>query len=264
MPTRVDRARRCGRLAPLAFVATLALAGTAHAAATLTYPPGGATVALDKKANFTFSWTLPPGEVMPSPQVGDSPTYDPDTFAPFGPVCDVLPDTATSCRPDGPIPAGTHYVFVDTVNTDVTQHFESPVTRFVVPPMLALGCGPRAPSCVAPKGFQRVYVPHPPIGLPNSSLEMNAWFNAPDDTPANFTFVIKRRHKVMARLHDVQRSSDLLVDSGFLLLHSQIRWGSHRKHWHGPRGGTVLTVICTMTAEGLSLTRTEKVKAPPA
>ena len=254
--------RRCGW--PALLLATLAFAGTAHAAATLTYPPNGATVTLDKKANFTFTWTLPPGEIMPSVYVGDSPAYDPDTFAPFRGVCDVQADTSTSCQPDPALSSGTHYAFVDTVNTDVTQHFESPVTSFIVPPVLGLGCGPNGAGCVASKGFQRIYTPHPPIGLPSSTIEMNAWYNAPDDTPAKFTFVIKKGHKVTARVHDTQRSNDFGVDSGFLLHHFEIRWGHHHMRWHGPRGGTVLTVVCTVQAQGLSLTRTLKMKAPPA
>jgi hypothetical protein len=243
-------------------MASLAFAAAAHAVATLTYPPNGATVKLDKNANFTFSWTLPANETNAQVEVGDQPGYDQDTFAPFEGICGVNA-SATSCRPDTPIPAGTHYAFMDTTDVDVTQHFESPVTSFVVPPMLALGCGPVAPGCVASKGFQLIYVPHPPIGLPNSTLEENAWFNAPDDTPARFTFTIKRGHKVIARLHDVQRSSDLVVDSGFLLHHSEIRWGSHHRRWHGPRGGTVLKVVCSVSANGLTLTRTVKMKSPP-
>jgi hypothetical protein len=261
MPTRVDRARRVGLMAAAVLLAT---AASAHASATVTYPPNGGTVQLDKKGIFAFAWTLPPGEIMPSVYVGDSPTYDPDTLAPFNSGCAVLADTATSCRSDEPIPAGTHYLFVDTVNTDVTQHFDSPVTSFTVPPLLALGCGPVAGSCSGTnKGFHILYVPHPPIGLPNSTLEMAAWFNAPDDTPANFSFTVKRGHKVVARLKDVQRSSELLVQSGFELTHAQMLWGHRHKRWHAPRGGTRLTVICSVSAQGLTLTRTEKMRTPP-
>jgi hypothetical protein len=248
--------------AGLALVAVLALAATAHGAATLTYPPNGATVKLDKNANFTFSWTLPDNETNPSVEVGDQPGYDQDTFAPFNGICGV-DSTATSCRPDSPIPAGTHYAFMDTTDIDVTQHIESPVTSFVVPPMLALGCGPVAGSCSDPKGFKTFYIPHPPIGLPNSSLEVDAWFNSPDDTVATFTFTIKHGHKVLGRVKDVQHSSELLVSSGFELLHSQIRWGHHRKHWHAPAGGTRLTTVCKISAGGLTFTRNVTVRTPP-
>jgi hypothetical protein len=260
MPTRVDRARRCGWLAVLLV---LAAAGTAHAAATLTYPPNGATVTLDKNANFGFSWNLPPGEIMPGPYVGDTPSYDPDTFSPFASGCGVLPDTATSCRTDSPMSAGTHYVFMFSTDTDNTQHFFSPVTSFVVPPKLGLGCGPVSGGCPEPKGFKTYYIPHPPIGLPNSSLEMAAWFNATDGSPATFSFTIKHGRKVVGRVRDVQHSSDIAVSSGFELTHAQIRWGRHRKHWHAPSGGTRLTCICTVSAEGLTLTRNVTVRTPP-
>lgn len=263
MPTRVDRARRYGWLAVLAsLVAVLAAAGTAHAAATLTSPANGATVTLDKNASFGFSWTMPANEINPSVEVGDVPTYDPDTFAPFANVCGV-DQTATSCVMDSPISAGKHYVFVDTVDTDMTQHFESPVTSFVVPPKLALGCGPVSGGCSDPKGFKTYYIPHPPIGLPNSSLEMAAWFNAPDDSAATFSFTIKHGRKVVGRVRDVQHSGDLVVSSGFELTHGQIRWGHHRKHWRAPSGGTRLTCICTVSAEGLTLTRNVTVRTPP-
>lgn len=241
----------------------LCASAAAHASATLTYPANGSTVALDKNGNFTFRWTLPPGETMANVWEGDTPTYDPDTLDPFQGECGVG-QTDTSCPTNTPLSAGTHYAFVFTTDQDNTQHFYSPVTSFIVPPKLSLGCGPVAPGCVATKGFKVIYDPHPPIGLPNSTLETNAWFNAPDDTPASFSFVLKHGHKVLARLRDVQQSGDLLVDSGFLLHHSDIRWGSHHKRWHGPRGGTVLTCICTVRAEGLSITKTEKIKAPPA
>jgi hypothetical protein len=261
MPTCVDRARRAGLLAALVL---LVGATSAHASATVTYPPNGATVQLDKKGFFNFVWTLPPGEVMPSVYVGDSPAYDPDTFAPFDSGCGVLADTATTCRSDEPIRAGTHYVFVDTVNTDVTQHFESPVTSFRVPPVLALGCGVIAGSCSGTnKGFHIVYVPHPPIGLPNSTIEMAAWSNAPDETPVRYSFTIKHGHKVVARLKDVQDSEELLTQSGFELTHAQILWGHHRKHWHAPKGGTRLAVVCTVSVQGVSLTRTAKMRTPP-
>ncbi|HEY7631957.1 MAG TPA: hypothetical protein VH817_14710 [Thermoleophilaceae bacterium] len=248
----------------LVAAALLLTASSAHASATITYPPNGATVQLDKKANFSFSWTMAPGEIMPSPYVGDSPTYDPDTFAPFNSGCGVLADTATSCKPDEPISAGTHYVFIDTVNNDVTQHFESPVTSFRVPPFLALGCGPVAQSCSATnKGFRILYVPHPPIGLPNSTIEMGAWANAPDDTAVHYAFTLKRGHKVIARLKDVQDSGELLTQSGFELTHAQILWGHHRKHWHAPKGGTRLSVVCTVSVQGVTLTRTKTMRTPP-
>src|SRR5215813_1822955 len=158
MPTRVDRARRIGLLAALLL---LVGASSAHASATISYPPNGATVQLDKKGFFSFAWTLPPGEIMPSVYVGDSSTYDPDTFAPFNAGCGVLPVTATNPKHDEPIGACMHFGFVDTVNNDVTQHFESPVTSFKVPPMLSLGCGPVAGSCSGTnKGFHILYVPH--------------------------------------------------------------------------------------------------------
>src|SRR5690348_143388 len=249
--------------AGVALSALLLAASVAHAAATLTYPSNGQTVALDKNGDFTFQWTLPPGEAMPDVWVGATPTYDPDTLDPFHGECGSA-QTDTACPTETPLSAGTHYAFMFTTDTDNVQRFYSPVTSFTVPPKLALGCGPVAPGCVAAKGFQRIYVPHPPIGLPNSTLEMNAWFNAPDDSAANFTFILKRGRKVLARIHDVQRSSDLLVDSGFLLHHSDIRWGSHHKRWHAPPGGTKLTCICTVTAEGLTITRNETVKVPPA
>jgi hypothetical protein len=245
-----------------ALLATLASAGAAHASATLTYPPDGATVSLDKNAHFTFTWTVPDGETMPDVYIGDTPTYDPDTLAPFNGECGST-QTPTSCATDSPIPAGRHYAFMFTTDTDNTQHFFSPVTSFIVPPKLGLGCGPLG-GCVEPKGFRKTYVPHPPIGIPYSTLEMGAWFNAPDDSVATFSFTIKRGHKVLGRVHDVEHSNDLGVDSGFTLTHARILSGSHHIRWHAPRAGTPVTSISTVSAEGLSITRSVKVKTPPA
>jgi hypothetical protein len=246
----------------LAVLAALSACAVAHPAATLTYPPDGATVALDKDANFTFTWTVPAGETMPSPYVGDSPAYDPDTFAPFGSACGALSDTATSCRPDTPMRSGRHYAFMFTTNADNTEHYLSPVTSFVVPPTIAWGCGPSA-DCPTPRGFRASYVPHPPIGLPYSTLEVSGWTNAPEGTPITFTFTIKHGRKVVARAHDVQPASDYLAQSGFELLHSQIKLGHRGRHWHAPAGGTRLTCTYTMSGSGLSLTRTARMRTPP-
>jgi hypothetical protein len=92
---------------------------------------------------------------------------------------------------------------------------------------------------------------------------MGAWSNAADGTAVHYAFIIKHGRKVVARLKDVQDSGELLTQSGFELTHAQILWGHHRKHWHAPKGGTRLSVVCTVSVLGVTLTRTEKMRTPP-
>lgn len=259
---------RIGVLAALVSTVTaLSATAAAQASATMTSPANGATVALDSRANFSFSWTLPPGEVGPQVYEGNTPTYDPETLAPFGGICgapDVEQQTVT-CRPDSPVSAGTHYAFIFTTNSDNTAHYYSPVTSFVVPFRIGWGCGPKLMGdCADPSGVKTTYAPHPPIGPPTSSLEVSGWLNAAAGTAVKFSFTLKHGRKVLATIHDVQHTDDFWVSSGFELLHTQIRFGHQHVHWRGEHGGTRLTSTFVMSGGGLTLTRTAKVRAPAA
>jgi hypothetical protein len=260
--------RTAALLALATTLATLSAAAAAHASATMTSPANGATVSLDANANFSFAWTLPAGEVGPTVWEGDSPTYDPDTLSPFSGICGspAADQPAYSCRPDSPLNAGTHYAFIFTTNSDNTQHYFSPVTSFVVPVRIGWGCGPKArDTCGDPKGVTTQYVPHPPIGFPYSTLDVDGWLNERENTPVKFKFTLKRGRKVLARIQDVQRTSEFVASSGLELTHSRISWGSGRHmHWHAPRGGTKLTCTFVMSGGGLTLTRTATLKAPAA
>ena len=254
-------------VALVSTVAALSAAAAAQASATMTSPANGTTVALDSGANFSFSWTLPQGEVGPQVYEGDSPTYDPETLSPFSAICGAagVDQPASTCRPDTPLNAGTHYAFVFTANSDNTEHYYSPVTSFVVPFRIGWGCGPRLMGgCTDPNGVKTTYVPHPPIGPPTSTLEVSGWLNAPPGTAVKFSFTLKQGRKVLATIHDVQHTDDFWVSSGFELLHTQIRFGHRHMHWRGARGGTHLTSTFAMSGGGLTLTRTAKVRAPAA
>lgn len=236
------------------LAATIAAAPSAHAAATMTYPANGAKVALDAGGNFTFQWTLPQGELGPTVWTGDTPNYDPDTFVPFGDTCGAPdPSQATfSCVPR-PFAAGTHYAFIFTTNADNTEHYLSPVTSFVVPLAMGFGtCGPRGQCDVPP--VRTTYRPHPPIGRPYSTLEVTGWLNSPG-TKVSFTFTLKHGRKVVKRTHDTRSPEDtqFFFDSGVLL-----------RHLPGVSGGTRLTCIITMSAGGITLTRTATIRAVPA
>jgi hypothetical protein len=107
-------------------------------------------------------------------------------------------------------------------------------------------------------------VPHPPIGVPYSTLEVSGWLNAVDNTPVKFSFTLKRGRTVLARIKDVQHTADFWVSSGFELLHSQVRFGPRHVHWHGATTGSRLTSTFVMTGGGLKLTRKATVRAPGA
>jgi hypothetical protein len=259
-PTRASR--RSGCTAFLAIVALLATAGSARAAATMTYPTDGQTVTLDKKLGFTFTWTLLADEFGPSVYVGDTPTYNPDPFyalAPFEPFCGVdvgqidASSSATSCRGNAdalPVPPGTHYALIKTTNADGSQIFISPVVRFIVPYKLGFGCSPLQPGCHE-LAVQSLYYPFGDEVYPwkHSLLVVRGWFNGPRVT---FTFTIKRGSKVLKRLHQT-RSTDSQVyyaDSNFKLYRLR-----------GVPGGTRLSCVITISGGGVKTSRTVKIRA---
>jgi hypothetical protein len=244
-------------------------ASGALASATMTYPADRATVSLDQQGSFTFRWTLPAGEMGPQIWVGDQPTYDPETFAPFGQGCGAArPDQVTySCRmappSTKPLPAGTHYAFIQTDDGDpVTRYWYSPVTRFVVPPKLGWGCGPAA-GCNDPAVHQ-AYNPQPNVGPPESDMFVRVWVNSPG-APVTATFTLRNGNRVVARIvRTAHADSDFFSDPGFMVFQVGDR-GPYRTavRLHGIHGVKWLRVTAAVRAKGLTITRIVKFRAPP-
>lgn len=251
------------------MVSTLLPASSALASASMTYPANGATVSLDQQGSFSFRWTLPAGELGPTVYVGNSPTYDAETYYPFDPGCGAAgPDQASSsCRmiPPGskPLSAGTHYAFIRTDDGDpTTQYYYSPVTRFVVPPKLAWGCGPAA-DCHGP-----VVVPgynaSPAVGPPESDMSVRVWVNSPG-AAVSATFTLRNGNRVLARIKTATHAdSDFFTDPGFMVFQVGDR-GPYRTavRLHGIHGVKWLRVTVVVRAKGLTITRTVKFRAPP-
>lgn len=186
-------------------IAMLAAAAQAQAAATMTNPANGSVVALDRQARFDFRWTLPAGEFEPYVLTGDTPTFDPDTLAPYQPFCgfDEPGAVGFSCHGDDdarPIDPGTHYAIIQTTDASGQAQYVSPVSRFIVPVKSGLGCSPLQPGChdtVIHNDYYRygsIEYAHP-----HSRLLVNGWSNAPI---VHLTYTIKRGHRVLKRVHD--------------------------------------------------------------
>lgn len=255
--------------AVVGLMAVLWSASPALGAATMTYPANGATVRLDQTAGFNVRWTLPPGEKGPQVWVGDSPTYDPETFYPFDQGCGAQqPDDVTySCHMGPPLGrllvAGIHYAFIQTDDGDpTTQCWYSPVTRFVVPPELAWGCGPKAP-CNDP-AVSQTYRPMPTLGPPESDMTVRLWVNSPG-APASAKFTIRNGNRVVAVIRRNTRvESDFFWDPGFMVFQVGER-GPYRSavRLHGIKGVKWLRVTVVVRARGLRITRHVKFRAPP-
>jgi hypothetical protein len=252
-----------------ATAATMLAAASAGSAATLTYPSNGATVSLDAKASFSFQWSLSPGEVGPTVWVGDTPAYEAGTLAPFKEGCasKEAEERITSCSGEEPLEAGTHYAFIVTHATPPAEETViSPVTSFVVPPMLAFGCGPKSGGCPMPTGVESLLVAHPPIGYPSSTWGATVWLNR-EDAPVSFSFTVSHGSRVLLRVHHVVNSMELAADSGFVIEKHKDRYhlGEGRYgHWPAPAGGTRLTVSEVITAGGLTLRHRGALIAPAA
>lgn len=252
-----------------AIVIGLWCSSTALAAATMTYPGDGATASLDQQAGFSFRWTLPAGEMGPQVWIGDQPTYDPETFSPFGQGCGAdHPDQVIySCRMGSrstrPLSAGTHYAFIFTGNGDPpTQHYFSPVTRFVVPPKLAWGCGPIA-TCAGP-AVRQAYNPSPQLGPPESDMSVKVWVNSPGAL-VTAQFAVRNGNRVVARITRSQRAdSGFFCDPGFMVFQTGHR-GPYRTavRLHGIHGVKWLSVTVAVRAKGLTITRIVNFRAPP-
>jgi hypothetical protein len=252
------------------MVLALCCASTALAAATMTYPADGATASLDQQAGFSFRWTLPAGEMGPQVWIGDQPTYDPETFYPFGQGCGAgHPDQVTySCRMGPPsvrpLSAGTHYAFIQTDDGDpVTQYWYSPVTRFVVPPKLAWGCGPVA-TCPGPT-VRQAYNPSPSLGPPESDMSVNVWVNSPGAL-VTAQFTLRNGKRVVARISRTQTAdSGFFCDPGFMVFQVGQR-GPYRTavRLRGIHGVKWLQVTSVVRAKGRTITRVTRFRAPPA
>ncbi len=251
-------------VAALVALATALPVGAAAAPA-MTYPANGATVALDAQANFTFAWTLSPGEEHPTVWVGDTPTYDPLFMAPYKSVCGATSEAPIySCRPEGQLNAGLHYAVITAATA--TEPAFSPVTSFVVPPMLGWGCGPKDlfGVCQEPKGLFPLWVPHPGIGPPHSDELVAAWLNS-EEAPISFEFTVRHGSRVLVRYQETGRTEGFQTGAGIELTHKYVEVSASRRlPWHAPRAGTLLSVKVTIHGGGLTLTRTGTMKAPPA
>jgi hypothetical protein len=256
-----------------ALLISLCVATPALGAATMTYPSDGQTVSLDDHAGFDFRWTLPAGESGPAVYIGDTPSYDPDTLDPFRRICGandparVLESCYAGINTDLPPTAGMHYAFVDTVALDsygdVTAHFQSPVTRFTVPPMIAWGCEAGDLLCHHPV-VQSAYDPRPTVGPPESDMNVTGWANSPG-APVNAAFTLRRGSKVVARIRQNTRVDDNgYFDPGFMVFQIGSR-GPYRSavRLHGVRGVKWLHVTIVVHSMGLTLKRTTKFRAPP-
>jgi hypothetical protein len=241
----------------------------ALASATMTYPANGQTVSLDHQAGFSFRWTLPAGEMGPQVWIGDQPTYDPETFYPFGQGCGAgHPDQVTySCRMGPPsvksMSAGTHYAFIQTDDGDpTTQYYFSPVIRFVVPPKLGWGCGPAA-GCNDPV-IEPGYNANPTVGPPESDMAVRVWVNSPGAL-VTVKFTLRNGNRVVARITRTARAdSDFFSDPGFMVFQTGDR-GPYRTavRLHGIQGVKWLGVTVAARAKGLTITRVVKFRAPP-
>lgn len=252
---------------------SLWIASPALGAATMTYPADGQTVSLDNHAGFDFRWTLPAGESGPAVYIGDATSYDPDSLVPFREICGANEPTAIldSCyvgvTTDFPPTAGTHYAFIDTVTTDsygdVTAHYQSPLTRFTVPPAMAWGCEPGDIVCHHP-AIQTGYNPSPTVGPPESDMAITGWANSPG-APVTATFTLRRGSKVVARIRQhTSVDHDLYFEPGFMVFQVGSR-GPYRSavRLHGVRGVKWLRVTIVVQSMGLTLKRTTKFRAPP-
>jgi hypothetical protein len=227
----------------------------AHASATMTYPAPGQTVTLDKNASFSFSWTLPADESNPTVYVGDTPTVDPEFFAGFSPVCGQ--DGVSSCEPETPPNAGTHYAFITTSDPNSPDGDISPVTKFIVPPVLGWGCGPQS-SCHQP----------PTQGTLDSlfggfsDFSIAAWINAPGVT-VTISYTLRHGRAVIKRIHQVvQAGWDWTVQAGFEVYQAGPQPTPHAIRLRGLHGAKRLTVTTVVQADGLSITRTATMPAP--
>jgi hypothetical protein len=245
---------------------SMVMAAAAQASATLTSPANGAKVSFDKDGVPAFAWTLPAGEVDPqvsvAPQasVPDPSAYDPNHTAPFELECGAPHPggnlvAAYSCRGEEPLTAGSYYAYITTRRPIDEFDYEavfSPLTSFVMPAFLVWG--------------DPVNHSHPAVktrrnrqfggagGFVSSSLEVRGWFNNPDGR-VKFSVTVKHGHKLVKRFRRtvpvrVDVNSGGAADPVFVV-----------KRKRGIRAGSRLNATIVMSAGGVTLKRTAKMKA---
>jgi hypothetical protein len=248
----IGRGSRAATAAVLVSILGLLLTpALAAAAATMTDPTDGARLHVDRRGLGTFTWTLPVGEVGPEVLVGDTPkVLSEETFYPFEEVCGATGEggRATSCKTEDPLPAGRHYAFIWTRAGEQGENEYSPVTSFTVPPLLdwnsdlhEVDAGKAVETGIA---FT--------AGPPESELQVFGWSND-EGARVVFDFTISHGNRVLKRYRNVQISTGPAsgpVPSGVSI---------------GPvaslRFGTPLTCRIVMRSDGITLSRTARMKA---
>lgn len=250
----------------LVALVSLVVATAAQASATLTNPANGAKVTFDTDGNPFFAWTLPGDEldpqvyVAPQSAVPDPAAYDPNHTAPFEPECGAPHPAgnlvaAYSCRADGPLAAGSYYAYITTrrpIDEFDNEAVFSPLTTFVMPTFLVWGdpIGHEFPAIETRRdravGSLRVFI--------DSAVEVRGWFNDPDGK-VKFSVTVKRGHKLLKRFRRTVRvrvdtNTGGLADTVFVV-----------KRKRGIRTGSRLTARIVMSAGGVTLTRTARMKA---
>ncbi len=247
------RAKQLGVMACFAFLATAASAATA---ATLTNPVNGQTVTLDKSLNFSFQWTLAPGETSPTVYVGDQPTFDPqNNFQPFNAWCGGNATVAYSCSTAGDngevAVAGVHYAVVGTYDAN-SNPLASPEIRFTVPYRVGLGCVPYV-GCEWPK-VSNLWFRFGDEGypFPHTMFNVWGWTNGPTLTMA---YVVRSGRRM---LKHGRRTLTANVFGGVAQPdHLELMFYNFR----GIAKGTPLRVTVTLTSGTAALTRTYEVRA---
>jgi hypothetical protein len=256
--------RRTLLSAMAALVLLAAAAAPAGATATLTYPAAGQTVPLNSQGTFSYTWSMTPDDYNPTVWLGDSPAYD---YSTFDQACSNLATGVTSCVQPYPLPAGTHYVTIETGSqADVTASPFSPMTSFVVPPVLIWGCGFEAEGCAEPTGVSATYVRHPQGDSPYSVVAAAGWINTQKGS-ISFSFTIRNGSRTLAHVTAGGPAEGGTLDAGVRLYHSQLLWGdttsNHSLRWHPLATGTHLKVAVAVSSAGHTLTHTATLTQPP-
>ena len=245
---------------------SMVAATDARASATLTNPANGAKVTFDKDGVPSFAWTLPAGEVDPqvsiAPQasVPDPAAFNPNDLGPFEPECGAPHPggnlvAAYSCRGEEPLAAGSYYAYIATrrpIDEFDNEAVFSPLTSFVMPTFLVWGdpVGHELPAIKTRRdralGSLRVFV--------DSAVEVRGWFNNPDGK-VKFRVTVKHGHKLVKRFRRTVRVTVDVNGGGF----ADTAFAVKRRR--GIRSGSRLTARIVMSAGGITLTRTAKMKA---